>query len=150
MFSTVDTCSANTCFCEPEAIISDNATPICSTAFDPKIVHARTSVPIIKNDVEVGQGYVPYATLAYQIEGITSAGLHVSYAAAYCHPNDNYVKKVGRAKALGRLRSLTYKTETTVPFSKDPEKFDGQDWRKLETYLLHVGIEPAYDADSEE
>lgn len=43
-------------------------------------------------------------TVAFRVDSPTQ----VSYAVAVCHENDNYVKKVGRAKSAGRLNSYKY------------------------------------------
>lgn len=44
------------------------------------------------------------ATVAYRVD--ENGG--VRYAVAWCHPNDNYNKHLGREKAAGRLESRNF------------------------------------------
>lgn len=60
-----------------------------------------------RNIEETGNGSIVDsrggATVAY-VQGEDG----ISFAVAYCHPNDNYNKRLGRAKAAGRLLSERY------------------------------------------
>lgn len=60
-----------------------------------KFAHIR---PPKVNGVTPSKGGI---TIAFNYEGNSC----YSYACAYCHPNDNYNKRLGRAKAGGRLNS---------------------------------------------
>jgi hypothetical protein len=45
------------------------------------------------------------ATIAYTEP---AEGKPIAWAAAFCHPRDNYNKRIGRIKAMGRLKSAEY------------------------------------------
>jgi hypothetical protein len=47
-------------------------------------------------------------TIAYAVNQDNKV---LGYAGAKCHSNDNYNKKIGRAKATGRMKSATYYQE---------------------------------------
>lgn len=51
------------------------------------------------------------ATVAYQQDGDDKP---IQYAAAYCHPFDNFSKKTGRIKAENRLKSPRYREDTDL------------------------------------
>lgn len=42
-------------------------------------------------------------TLAYRVEGNT-----IIYGIAFCNKSDNYMKRIGRAKAYGRMQSKNH------------------------------------------
>lgn len=65
-----------------------------------KFVHIRFPET---NGLEVFEGTIsPRGGITIAIE---DKGDHWLAAQAMCHPRDNYVKKLGRAKAEGRLKS---------------------------------------------
>ena len=51
------------------------------------------------------------ATVAYQQEADDKP---IQYAVAYCHPFDNFSKKMGRIKSGNRLKSPNYREDTDV------------------------------------
>jgi hypothetical protein len=55
-------------------------------------------------------------TTAYQVD---DDGYVYASAKAHCHPNDNYNKAQGRAKATGRLQSAHYANYYTPPITED-------------------------------
>lgn len=50
------------------------------------------------------------ATIAY----VSNVDGTVTWAGAFCHPKDNYNKRMGRVKASGHLKSPKYATTTEV------------------------------------
>lgn len=48
------------------------------------------------------------ATLAYAEDRDQDGGIVTRYAVAYCHPNDNYNKAVGRFKASKQMDRMTF------------------------------------------
>ena len=58
-------------------------------------------------------------TLAYTF----LQGGYVKFAAAVCHQNDNFEKRIGRVKSAGRLRSANYAVFRKFESRDDHNKF---------------------------
>lgn len=77
----------------------------------PRFLHYRSFDG--KGKVESRSG----ATIAY----VTNEDGTISWAAAFCHPRDNYCKRMGRVKASGHLKSPAYAETTDEKMT--PEEF---------------------------
>ena len=84
----------------------------------------------------------PKAAIAYVAEdSLTRGAAVILFATSWCHPNDRFVKAVGRAKAAGRLRSKSFHNLITIPTDKPLKDFSGRDWAELENALRVAVIE---------
>lgn len=95
--------------------------------------------------IYVYNGSNPRACIAYRTpEGTTPESIQangtvtVEVGLARCHPKDNFVKAVARAKAGGRLQSTSYRKTITVPspIANEGSPGSGQWWREFERDLL--------------
>ena len=76
-----------------------------------KFIHLR--------NVDLDNNILPYGgvTLAYEVSKEV-----ITYSAAKCNVKDNFCKRIGRAKAEGRLKSLHHRV--TLPFKLSYTKKD--------------------------
>lgn len=85
-------------------------------------------------------------TIAYVIDGTD-----IFYATATCHENDNFNKRIGRAKAAGRLQSANWR----MHFRGSPHEFveyidETQGVFEIETAKTPEAIEFALDEAGDE
>lgn len=82
----------------------------------------------------------PLATVAYEVVSEGDGSVVVATATAICHPNDAFVKRVGRAKAAGRLNSSSHRKIYSFPSRKPLAEFSGKDWSVLEAAIRDVSV----------
>lgn len=58
-------------------------------------------------------------TIAFDVVDSITDPHQYKYAMAFCHEQDNYNKKIGRAKAAGRLISARYRQSTFADSTSD-------------------------------
>lgn len=78
----------------------------------------------------------PYGTIAYDVEQESPTTLRASYATAWCNPVDGFVKKVGRLKAAGRLKSERYRQSFVIATDKPLTEFRNAEWQIVTRAVL--------------
>lgn len=112
-----------------------------------KVIYVRNEATFTRRDGTEYVGHDPVATIAYEIVDESprneevNGRLVVAYASALCHPNDHFVKSVGRAKAIGRLQSEIWREYHTFQTTKSLSEFTGKDWGNLERALRSLVVD---------
>jgi hypothetical protein len=90
-----------------------------------KFIHIRNRQPSKKDPMQQEISCRGGVTIAYTVMEAAEApdGFHITYSSSHCHQRDNYDRRIGRAKAGGRLHSKKVPPKT-INICCDGEKLN--------------------------